>query len=150
MSFNKEKAMLNLEKIDSIMTKDVFTVEFDDTINKVDDIMKEENINQVPVLENGKLIGVITDKTLHEYELREIYQSDVPQDEIGYNKISDFRDLFAKNVHIIYPEDSIGKAIEIMTKKHADFLPVVDWDNNLKGIITTLDILLYVKTHLMS
>lgn len=140
--------MIKLEKVNSLMTKGVFYVEYDDTVKKVDTLMKEENINQVPVVENGKLVGVITDKTLREYELREMYESDAKESELAYNKISEFRNLFAKNVHIVYPEDSIIKVIEVMTKKHVDFLPVVDWDNNLLGIITSHDILLYVKSQI--
>lgn len=140
--------MIKLEKVNDIMTKGVFSVEYDDTVKKVDTLMKEENINQVPVVENGKLVGVITDKTLHEYELREMYESDSTENELSYNKISEFRNLFSKNVHIVYPEDSIIKVIEVMTKKHVDFLPVMDWDNNLLGIITSHDVLLYVKSQI--
>ncbi len=140
--------MIKLEKVNSLMTKGVFYVEYDDTVKKVDTLMKEENINQVPVVENGKLVGVITDKTLREYELREMYEADATESELAYNKISEFRNLFSKNVHIVYPEDSIIKVIEVMTKKHVDFLPVVDWDNNLLGIITSHDILLYVKSQI--
>lgn len=140
--------MIRLEKVNNLMTKGVFSVEYDDTVKKVDNLMKEENINQVPVVENGKLVGVITDKTLQEYEIREIYESDSTDVELAYNKISEFRNLFSKNVHVVYPEDSIIKVIEVMTKKHVDFLPVVDWDNNLLGIITTHDVLLYVKSQI--
>lgn len=140
--------MIRLEKVNNLMTKGVFSVEYDDTVKKVDNLMKEENINQVPVVENGKLVGVITDKTLQEYEIREIYESDSTETELAYNKISEFRNLFSKNVHVVYPEDSIIKVIEVMTKKHVDFLPVVDWDNNLLGIITSHDVLLYVKSQI--
>ncbi len=142
--------MLKLEKIESIMTKGAFTVELDDSLKKADDIMKEENVHQVPVLENGKLVGIITSKKLNEYSLRQIYEVDADKEDIGYNKISDYQDIFDKNVHIIYPEDSIAKAIEILAKKHIEFLPVVDWDNNLVGIVTVFDILFYIKKEFLS
>lgn len=142
--------MPKLEKIESIMTKGAFTVDFDDSLKKVDDIMKEENVFQVPVLDNGKLIGIITEKTLREYTLRQIYEEHSNEDEIAYNKISDFQNLFEKNVYVIYPEDSVSKAIDIMSKKRVDFLPVVDWDNNLLGFITIYDILIYIKKEFLS
>lgn len=132
-------------KVEEVMTRGVFAVDFDDSIKKADDIIREEGVRQVPVVENGKFIGMITETTLREYTLRKIYDYDDEFGEIGYNKISDFENIIFKNSHLIYPEDSIVKAIEIMSKKKIDHLPVVDWDKNLLGIITAMDVLLYVN-----
>ncbi len=135
--------MPNTERIENIMTRGVFTVDFDDSIKKADDIMKEEKVKHVPVVDSGKFIGMITERTLMEYSLRKIYDYD--DAETGFNKISDFENVMSRNVYLIYPEDSITKAIEIMTKKRIDYLPVVDWEKNLLGIITAMDILMYIK-----
>ncbi len=132
-------------KVDEVMTRGAFAVEFDDSIKKADDIIREEGVRQVPVVESGKFIGMITERTLREYTLRKIYDYDDEFGEMGYNKISDFENILTKNNHLIYPEDSIAKAIEIMSKKKVDHLPVVDWDKNLIGIITAMDVLLYVN-----
>ena len=137
--------MLNSEKIETIMTRGVFSVDFDDSIKKADNLMKEEKIKHVPVVEGSKFIGMITERTLIEYTLRQIYDYDDEFGEIGYNKISEFENVMARDVHVIYPEDSIAKAIEIMTKKRVDYLPVVDWDKNLVGIVTAMDILMFIK-----
>lgn len=137
--------MLNLEKIETIMTRGVFSVDFDDSVKKADDLMKEEKIKHVPVVDGSKFIGMITERTLMEYTLRQIYEYDDTFGEIGYNKISEFENVMARDVHVIYPEDSIAKAIEIMTKKRVDYLPVVDWDKNLVGIVTAMDILMFIK-----
>jgi acetoin utilization protein AcuB len=134
-------------KVDEIMNKEVFTVDFDDNIKKADDIMKREKVRRVPVVEaDGKYIGLITERTLLEYTLRHIYEFDEDQVEVGYNKISEFENLMTKNSHLIYPEDSIVKAVEIMTKKRVDYLIVVDWEKRIKGIITAMDILMYIQS----
>lgn len=139
--------MLSLT-ISEIMTKDVFYVTLDQTVKEADDIMRNENIRHVPVVDNGKFVGLITERSLSDYTLKRIYDYEDEYGEIGYNKISDFRNIMAKDVHIIYPEDSLKKAIEIMTKYKVDCLPVVDWQNNLVGIVTSIDILLFIYRNL--
>jgi CBS domain-containing protein len=132
-------------KVEEVMTKNVFTVEFEDSIKKADAIMREERVKQVPVVDNQKFIGMITERTLMEYTLKQIYDYDDSYADLEYNKISEFENILAKNVHIIYPEDSLTKAIEVMSKKKLDYMAVVDWEKNLIGIITAMDILLFVN-----
>lgn len=109
--------MPNRTKIEEIMTRGVFAVQRTDTVKKADDIMKDQNIRHVPVLDEDKFFGLITERTLMEYSLRRIYDYDDNIDEVGLNKISDFTNIFEKNIHLVYPEDSVQKAVEIMLKK---------------------------------
>jgi len=139
--------MPNRTKIEEIMTKGVFTVQRTDTVKKADEIMKDQNIRHVPVLDEDKFFGLITERTLMEYTLRRIYDYDDNIDEVGLNKISDFSNILEKNVYLVYPEDSVQKAVEVMLKKKTDCLPVIDWKKNLVGIITSLDILLFFLKH---
>jgi CBS domain-containing protein len=136
--------MIQATKIEEIMTKNVFSVNLDDTVHKADEIMRNEKVRNLPVLQEKKFIGLITERTLMEYTLRNLYDFDDEYGEDGYNKISDFRNIMKKNVQIIYPEDSVRKAIEKMSKKKVDCLPVVDWKHNLVGIVTSTDIFLYL------
>lgn len=135
-------------KVADIMTKGVFSVGIDDTIHKADVIMKDEKVRQVPVLENKKFIGLITERSLMEYTLRQLYDFDDEYGEIGHNKITDFRKVMKRNIKMIYPEDSVKKAVEIMAKDKVDCLPVVDWDKNLVGILTFVDILFFLNKKL--
>lgn len=137
--------MANFTKISDIMSEGFFTVELEDTIHKADEIMREEKVRHIPVLDSGKLIGLITERTVMEYTLRKLYDFDDDFGTQGYDRIIDFQNIMVKNLHFIYPEDSVKKAIEIMAKKKIDCLPVVDWDNNFCGLITFTDILLFLN-----
>ncbi|MGA2298022.1 MAG: CBS domain-containing protein [FCB group bacterium] len=134
--------------IDQIMTKGVFTVDLEDTVNKADQIMREQHVRHVPVLEDSKFIGMITEKSLMEYTLRQIYDYDDKLEEVGKNKIIDFQNIMTKDVHLIYPEDTIMKAVQVMAKYKVDYLPVVDWTKDLVGLVTTLDLLLFFNKKL--
>ena len=53
-------------KVEEIMIKDVVTISPDDTIETVIKVMKDSNpdsgiLNQLPVVENGKLMGIVSD-----------------------------------------------------------------------------------------
>lgn len=50
--------------IDEIMTKDVFTVRPDDTIGDAAKLMMDNNISGLPVMENGELVGIITESDI--------------------------------------------------------------------------------------
>lgn len=47
-------------KVKDVMTADVITVDADDNIEKIATIMSKENINRVPVVENKKLVGIVS------------------------------------------------------------------------------------------
>ncbi len=141
--------MPGLTKVEEIMTKGVFTVSLYDTINDADRIMREEKVRHVPVIDGSRFIGLITERTINEYTLRQIYDFDDNIEDSGKNKIFDFQQVMARDVHLIYPEDSVKKAVEIMAKKKTDCLPVVDWENNLMGILTIYDILLFLNKKLL-
>ena len=83
-----------------------------------------------------------------EYSLKQLYDYDDEFGEIGHNKITDFSEVLQRDITVIYPEDSVIKAVEIMAKKKVDCLPVVDWKKHLVGILTSTDIMLFVYKHL--
>lgn len=131
-------------RIADIMTTHLFTVDYYDTVKKADEIMRTELVKYVPVLEDQKFVGIINETKILEYSLRQIYEFDNIDGEIGFNKISDYEKIIQKYEHIAYPEDSVQKAIKLIAKYRLDCLPIVDWDNNLKGLVTHTDILLFV------
>jgi CBS domain-containing protein len=140
-----ENEMESFTKVSDIMTKDPYSVNIDDTVHKADEIMKTENIRHLPVTEGKKFVGLITERKLAEYNLKKLYEFDNPDGENGYNKIIDFEKIMKRGCHVVYPEDSVQKVIQLMAKFRFDSIPVVDWDNNLVGMVSFLDILLYLN-----
>ncbi|MCO5249860.1 MAG: CBS domain-containing protein [Candidatus Kapabacteria bacterium] len=138
-----------LRRVSEIMTTNVFNVSIEDTIHDADEIMKREKIRHIPVLEGRKIVGVITDLKIREYSLRNIYDANQNFGENGFNKIIDYAKIMNPITHVIYPEDSVAKAVALMAKYKLDCLPVVDWEMNLLGILTHTDILLFTHSLLM-
>ena len=131
-------------KIEDIMNKGVFTVTINDTLKKADELMRDEKIKHLPVLEGTKYVGIINERSIVEYSLRQLYDFEDNMGEGAHNAITDFERLITKQEYVLYPEDSVRKAVKMMTKYKLECMPVVDWKMNLLGIITTTDIMLFI------
>jgi CBS domain-containing protein len=140
--------MPNKSRISEIMTTNVFTVNIEDTVRDVENIMKTEKVGHVPVLEGTKVVGMICEDRIKEYSLRQIYDGEQNYGELGFNQITDFEKIMMNVTHVIYPEDSVAKAVKMFAKYKLECLPVVDWEMNLVGIITTTDLLLFFNKFL--
>ncbi len=130
-------------EIRKVMRESTFSVDYNDTIRKAENLMKRENIRNIPVIHARKYVGMITERKIMEYSLRRLYdfdRSDIESDEL---LISDFRNILLLDLPLVFPEDSVNKALEIMVKKKVDVLPVIDWHKNFVGIITSNDLLLF-------
>ncbi|MFA5511511.1 MAG: CBS domain-containing protein [Candidatus Kapaibacterium sp.] len=135
--------MPNKAKVSEIMMTNVFTVSIDNTVFDAEQIMKNEKVRHIPVLEGRKVVGILCDDKIREYKLRQIYESDQNFGDMGFNKITDFEKIMKEITHVLYPEDGVSKAVKLFAKHKVDCLPVVDWDMNLVGLVTTTDLLLF-------
>lgn len=136
--------MPGITKVNEIMSKDVYSVTMNDTLKHAHELMQNEKLKRLPVLEDKGFIGLITEKKVMEYMLRGIYDPDSTFGEDGFNKLSDFENILQRTSHVVYPEDSVQKAIKLMAKYQLECIPVVDWEMKLVGIITISDILLFI------
>ena len=120
--------MLN-EQVRKIMTLDPKTVRADQSLDQVSQTMINEGLNQLPVVENGKLIGMVTTHDLWKNSLN------------PNSNASNVGDIMCKTIIKIAPKDKVGTAAELFMDKRFKTLPVVNLDNDLKGIVTAFDVM---------
>ena len=108
------------------MSKDLVVLDINSTITEIAKIMKEKDIGFIPINEDNKIIGIITD--------RDIVVKILANDD---NKIKDYinRNLIKINVN-----ESIERAIELMGNNKVKRLLVED-NNKLVGVLSLSDIL---------
>lgn len=58
--YNSELKKMTATKAEDIMTKDVITAELDDSVQKIATIMIHNNINRVPIVKGGELVGIVS------------------------------------------------------------------------------------------
>ncbi len=124
--------MLN-EEVRNIMTKDPIIAHPDDTIEQVSDMMVENQIQQLPVVKDGKLEGMITSYDLWRNSKTEKNPKDQHVSEVMTTKIIR-----------IAPKDKVGTAAELFIDRRFKTLPVVNLRNELKGVITAFDLIKYI------
>jgi len=122
------------------MSRDVVTVEAETPFLEARLILKEKGIRHLPVVDHGKLIGVITDRDLKEAAPSGATGLDVY--ELNYLLLRmKVRDLIKKEPITIKPTNSVEKAALLMHDHKIGCLPVVEESGNLIGVITETDLL---------
>jgi acetoin utilization protein AcuB len=126
-------------KVKHWMTKDPITVSPETLAVEAQKIMKENKIRRLPVVDKGKLVGMVTFRNL--IEAAPSSASSLSIHELNYliMKIK-VKDLMKKNVITVSPEDTVIEAIVRGVEKGIGGFPVVDEQGRLVGIITETQI----------
>ncbi len=122
--------MMN-EKVEVIMMKDLITLRPEDTLTQVSEVFKTKKIHHIPVVEDGKLVGLVT--------TYDMWRKNVRHED--YDKIQ-IKEIMSKRLIKLEPDSKIGTAAELFLDNRFHALPVVDGEK-LIGLVTTFDILRY-------
>lgn len=116
------------------MMSGVTKISAEHTVSDAAKIMDEKNFGSLPIEENGKVTGIITERDV----LRKIVAKGRDP------KTTSVKDIMTSPIITIGPEDSVEKANELMTKNRIRRLPVED-GGNIIGIITLRDVSNHLK-----
>jgi IMP dehydrogenase len=114
-----------VKKSESGIVKDPVTVRPDNSLADIMQIMKRENFSGFPVVENGRLVGIITGRDIRfEKDLRRLV-----------------KDVMTKEVITCTKQTGPDEAVEILHRHRIEKLPVLDTDGRtLIGMYTVKDI----------
>jgi len=114
-------------KVKNWMITEVITASPEDTVEDAIQLMRRFSIRHLPIVENGKLVGLVTESNLRAYLSSEKLQLPL-------------KEIMILNPITIDPETSIDEAARIIYKYKIGGLPVIT-EGKLVGIITITDIL---------
>jgi len=95
--------------------------------------MAEKNIGAIPVMSDGKLLGMFSER---DYTRKVILQGRASRD-------TKVEEIMSTSLHTVSPADSVQSCLEIITNSRIRHLPVVDGDN-LIGIVSIGDLVNWV------
>jgi CBS domain-containing protein len=116
-------------KVRELMTKQPTTVEPDATLGQVATLMKQEDCGSIPVVEGGRLVGIVTDRDI---VVRGVAAGKDP-------KTQRVSEIMSADPVAIGPNDDLSDAENIMGDRQIRRLPVVE-DGKLVGILVTAQI----------
>jgi len=127
------------ELVSDWMTKDVITITPETTLKEAHDIMKNKNIRRLPVVLQGKVVGIVTLGDIRGAEPSQASSLSVWEvnDLLAKLKINE---IMTRNPVTIHENVSIGDAAKVMLERKFSSMPVVDDAEHLVGIITESDI----------
>ena len=114
--------------IRDVMTPNPRTVSPNDSIQSAARVMRDEDTGVVPVVDNGKPVGVITDRDIVVRAVAEDRELNRP-----------IRDIVTRELVAVHPDMSVQEATELMSEHQVRRLPVID-NNRLVGIVSIGDI----------
>jgi len=126
-------------KVKDIMTRDVATLDLNDELSLADDIMKLGRIRHLPIVEEGRLGVIISQRDLFKASLASAmgYGEKAKRE---FMKTVAVKEVMVNEVITISPEAIIEETGKVMLEKKIGCLPVVE-EGNLIGLITETDIL---------
>ena len=132
------------DRVRSWMTSPVKTVKPLDPVTRARELLEENRINQLAVVENHRLLGIVTDRDLRDavpsildvlrQDLREGRRSFSSPEEVSVEMV------MTTNPLTVHPDARLAEAAHLLRRERIGAVPVVE-DNRLVGIVTRSDLL---------
>jgi acetoin utilization protein AcuB len=121
------------------MSKKIITLDVNDTMQHAINVSMENRISMMPVMEEGKLVGIITDRDLKRASPSDAALMDIQQ--ILYHLSRLEVGAIMTRYPITIPIDyTIEEAAEVLRSNRISGAPVVDSDGIIRGLITKNDL----------
>jgi len=132
-----EKTAVSRMRCREIMTRDVRTASREMTLREVARMMLAGDMGAVPVVENERLVGIVTDRDIVVRCVAEGHDAETPVSQAMTTEIFSVR-----------PDDFAFEAVRLMGDKQVRRIPVISEDGKLAGIISMADVALETEDEL--
>jgi len=126
-------------KVKDVMTEDVIFVDKDVDLKYVLKLMKKNNITKIPVVEEKKIVGIITDTTLA-LKLGSIRNRGVPASRLHASSVVN------KDITMVTPNQDLKTILSTVGEPGPTMLTVIE-NEELIGVVTKADLLPLVNSH---
>ena len=131
------KSAVSRMRCSEIMTRDVRTATRETTLRDVAVMMRDGDMGSVPVVDDGRLIGIVTD--------RDIVVRCVAD---GRDTSTPVSEAMTTEIFSVKPDDFAFEAVRLMGDKQVRRVAVVSEDGQLAGIISMADVALETEDEL--
>ena len=131
-------------KIEQLMTKSIVSVRMDDMLSQVKSLFESHKFHHLLVVENAKLVGVLSDRDLFKALSPNIGSgSETAKDKASLNKR--VHQVMGRNLVTLTPTCSLFKAIKLFNQTSVSCIPVVDNMMSPVGILSWRDVFKHIE-----
>lgn len=127
--------------VEEVMSRDPIAVEVTESIGQALAKLAEADIRHLPVVEDGALVGIVSDRDLRAFTpaaLTEYERPDVVRERLEQAVAT----VMAADVFSVDPEAELSEVVELMLDHKVGAVPVVEPDGSrLVGIVSYMDVL---------
>lgn len=121
------------------MSTDVITIDENESLQKAANILKENQIRILPVMRNGTLVGVITDRDVKRASASDATTLDAHELHYLLSKLK-IKEIMTKNPITVPENYTVEEVAGILLENKISGVPVVNDDGALVGVITKTDL----------
>jgi acetoin utilization protein AcuB len=125
-------------KVVDVMTSNPLMVRPDETVGQAEDLMTENTIRQLPVVDNGALLGIVTDRDVRSFLSDTLFSDPEARERARHTRV---REVMTTEPLTLSPEDELADAVELLVEQKVGGVPVVDEAQGVIGIVTYVDVL---------
>ena len=124
--------------VGEVMTRDVVSVDENDKLANLLDSMEVMRFRHLPVTDEGRLIGLLTERDVLALSASNLLPKAREQDRFLKERFL-VRDVMVTDLTTVVDKTPLPEAAKLMLEKRLGCLPVVDGNNQLIGILTASD-----------
>jgi len=117
---------MTVPTVGRLMRRDPITTTLLDTLSSAQSLMQREGFRQLPVVENGVLVGMLSDRDLHAHS--------------GYLDRTNVDAAMTERLITVAPTDTAAHVARLLLERRINAVPVVD-NGRLVGIVSRSDLL---------
>jgi acetoin utilization protein AcuB len=121
------------------MSKNVITIDADDTMQNAMKLLKEHDIRMLPVMKKSMLVGIVTDRDLKQASASDATTLEIHELLYLLTKIK-VKDIMTKNPITVPPDYTAEETAQVLLESKISGAPVVDAGGQIVGTITQTDL----------
>ena len=133
------------QAITVVMTRDALSVDVSQSVSSVRHLMSEKNLHHVPVVGDGKLIGLISMSDILSISYTEFVEDDSMRDRILDERCT-IEDLMVREPVTLSYGATVGDAARVLSQGLFHSVPIVDDEGALVGIVSSTDLIRYLAS----
>jgi len=121
------------------MSKNVITVNVNDSMSDAVNLLKEHDIRMLPVMKNGTLVGIVTDRDIKRASASDATSLEIH--ELLYLLVQiKIKDIMTKNPITVPSDFTVEETAKILLENKISGVPVMNAQDQVEGIITQNDL----------